>query len=80
MLKERSSDKDLNFGEATSLQSTAGNLVGEDAAQFALSEQDIKSWGYFFVAVGSVLGFLFYVWLYDQGPHLGDQVSYSATN
>lgn len=48
-------------------------LVGEDAAAFSLSDQSIKAWGTFGAAVATVLGFLFYVWIYDNGPHGGDQ-------
>jgi hypothetical protein len=48
-------------------------LIGEDAAKFELQEQNLKSWGQFFVAVGGVLAFLFYVWIYGDGPRLGDQ-------
>ena len=50
-----------------------GELIGEDAATFDLSQQSLKSWGTFLVAVGGILSFLFYMWIYDQGPMLGDQ-------
>ena len=50
-----------------------GDLIGEDAATFNLSEQSLKDWGTFLVAVGGILSFLFYVWIYDGGPVLGDQ-------
>ena len=50
-----------------------GELIGEDAATFNLSEQSLKDWGTFLVAVGGILSFLFYVWIYDGGPVLGDQ-------
>jgi zeta-carotene isomerase len=48
-------------------------LIGEDSAAFSLSEQKLSSWAQFIVAVSGVLSFLYYVWLYDNGPHLGDQ-------
>jgi len=47
--------------------------LGEDSAQFNLAEQDPKAWVQFLVAVSGVLGVLFYTWLYDGGPHWGDQ-------
>lgn len=50
-----------------------GELIGEDAATFDLSQQSLKSWGTFLVAVGGILSFLFYMWIYDQGPMLGNQ-------
>lgn len=50
-----------------------GDLIGEDAATFSLSEQKLKDWGTFLVAVGGIISFLFYVWIYDGGPLLGDQ-------
>ena len=50
-----------------------GDLIGEDAATFNLSEQSLKDWGTFLVAVGGILSFLFYVWIYDGGPVLGNQ-------
>ena len=50
-----------------------GDLIGEDAATFNLNEQSLKEWGTFFVAVGGIISFLFYVWIYQDGPLLGDQ-------
>lgn len=50
-----------------------GDLIGEDAATFDLGSQSLKDWGTFLVAVGGILSFLFYVWIYDGGPELGDQ-------
>ena len=50
-----------------------GELIGEDAATFNLGEQSLKDWGTFLVAVGGILSFLFYVWIYDGGPVLGNQ-------
>lgn len=47
-------------------------LVGEEAARFSLSEQKLTDWLQFTVAVSAVLASLFYVWIYDQGPHWGD--------
>jgi hypothetical protein len=49
-----------------------GDLIGEDAATFDLAQQSLKAWGTFLVAVGGILSFLFYVWIYDGGPVLGD--------
>jgi hypothetical protein len=48
-------------------------LIGDDAGSFSLPNQNLASWGQFLVAVSAVLSSLFYVWIYDQGPHLGDQ-------
>lgn len=53
--------------------SRQNDLVGEDAAAFNLRDQKLASWAQFTVAVSSVLGVLYYVWLYDGGPQLGDQ-------
>lgn len=53
--------------------SVSTELVGEDAATFSLEEQSIKSWGIFIAAVGAVLGSLFYIWIWNIGPQLGDQ-------
>ena len=39
-----------------------GDLIGEDAATFNLSEQSLKDWGTFLVAVGGILSFLFYAY------------------
>lgn len=50
-----------------------GDLIGEDAATFDLAQQSLKAWGTFLVAVGGILSFLFYVWIYDGGPVLGDR-------
>lgn len=50
-----------------------GDLIGEDAATFDLGSQSLKDWGTFLVAVGGILSFLFYVWIYDGGPELGDR-------
>ena len=47
------------------------DFVGEDAASFDLSSQKPIAWIQFLIAVSGVLGGLFYVWLYDQGPQLG---------
>ena len=47
-------------------------LIGEDAAAFSLENQTLKAWGIFGAAVATVLGFLFYVWIYEGGPHGGD--------
>jgi hypothetical protein len=55
------------------IRSTTNELVGEDAATFSLGEQEWKAWGTFLVAVSGVLGVLFYTWLYEGGPHWGDQ-------
>jgi zeta-carotene isomerase len=49
-----------------------GDLIGEDAATFSLGEQSLQKWGTFLVAVGGILSFLFYVWIYSGGPLLGD--------
>lgn len=56
----------------TCLWASSNELVGEDAAAFSLEDQDLKAWGQFAVAVSAVLGLLFYVWLYEAGPHWGD--------
>ncbi len=48
-------------------------FIGEDAAAFSLQKQSIVLWAQFGVAVGSVLGFLYYVWVYNSGPLLGDR-------
>lgn len=60
---------------STRLAGSTGDreLVGEDAATFSLEQQTIKAWGTFAGAVATVLGFLFYVWLYDAGPRGGDE-------
>lgn len=49
------------------------DLIGEDAAQFSLKEQSVDSWKTFLVAVGGVMSFVFYTWVYDGGPQLGTQ-------
>lgn len=56
-----------------SLNQSSKDLVGEDAASFSLSEQNLKSWLIFSAAVATILSFLFYVWIYENGPLLGDQ-------
>ena len=57
----------------TSLQFSSQPLDGEDAAVFSLEQQQLKSWGIFGAAVATVLGFLYYVWLWDSGLQWGDQ-------
>jgi zeta-carotene isomerase len=52
---------------------TDGELIGEDAATFSLASQSLEKWGTFLVAVGGIISFLFYVWIYGEGPLLGDQ-------
>lgn len=47
------------------------SLKGEDLVPFTLESQDINKWKEFFIAVGGVLGSLFYIWLYPNGPQLG---------
>lgn len=47
-------------------------LVGEDAAYFSLENEKLKSWGIFGAAVSAVLGSLFYIWVYNDGPKLGN--------
>eukprot|EP01041_Mallomonas_annulata_P009365 gene9365-19421_t len=58
----------LHFQKETTVE-----LVGEDAATFSLEEQKLKSWQIFGAAVSAVLGSLFYLWLWDGGPQLGNQ-------
>lgn len=48
-------------------------LIGEDAATFSLAQQSFQEWGTFLVAVGGIISFLFYVWIYSGGPLLGDK-------
>lgn len=48
------------------------SLVGEDAAQFSLGDQSLKSWGIFGAAVATVLSFVFYVWIWDNGLQWGE--------
>ena len=59
--------------KSSSLQFTTQPIDGEDAAVFSLEKQSLQSWGVFTAAVAAVLSFLFYVWIYEFGPHLGDQ-------
>lgn len=47
-------------------------LVGEEAAKFSLEEQSLKSWVTFGAAVATVLSVLFYAWIYEGGPGLGN--------
>lgn len=47
-------------------------MKGEDLVPFSLQSQDVNKWKEFFIAVGGVLGSLFYVWLYPNGPLLGE--------
>ena len=55
------------------LASSADNeLVGEEAATFSLEEQSLKSWVTFGAAVATVLSVLFYAWIYEGGPGLGN--------
>lgn len=44
----------------------------EDPALFKLEEQKVNDWLTFSVAVGGVLGAMYYVWLYPGGPNLGN--------
>jgi zeta-carotene isomerase len=57
--------------------STNQELVGEEAAKFSLEDQSLKSWVTFGAAVATVLSVLFYLWIYEGGPQLGD--SFKAT-
>lgn len=59
--------------KSSSLQFSTQPIDGEDAAVFSLEKQSLQSWGIFSAAVAAVLSFLFYVWIYEFGPHLGDQ-------
>lgn len=48
------------------------SLVGEDSARFDWSEQSLSSWMKFAVAVSSILGVLYVVWLAEWGPQWGE--------
>ena len=48
-------------------------LTGEDSGAFDLADQSLSSWTKFTAATSAVLGSIFYVWLYEYGPHWGDQ-------
>ena len=52
-------------------------LKGEELVPFTLESQDANKWKEFFIAVSGVLGSLFYVWLYPNGPQLGDAFVHS---
>eukprot|EP01036_Dinobryon_divergens_P024892 gene24892-33384_t len=60
-----------NSDNPSSSGSSSGVLVGEDAATFDLAEQKPIAWIQFLIAVSGVLGGIFYVWLYEGGPQLG---------
>ena len=62
-----------DFVSNSRLQFSSTPLDGEDAAVFSLEQQKLKSWGIFSAAVATVLGFLYYVWLWDSGLQWGDQ-------
>lgn len=47
-------------------------LVGDDAAYFDLSEQQLDKWLKFSAATGTVLAAVSYVWFLPMGPHMGD--------
>jgi NnrU protein len=55
------------------LLSEIDGRVGEDAASFSIEQQSVKSWGIFGAAVATVLSFLYYIWIYDNGPQLGNE-------
>ena len=50
---------------------SSDDLVGEAAAEFALDEQSLKSWGIFGAAVTGMLTFLYLVWMFPGGPGIG---------
>lgn len=54
------------------------SLVGEDSAKFVWSEQSLSSWMKFAVAVSSVLGVLYVVWLAEWGPQWGEAFTANA--
>ena len=41
------------------------DLVGEEAVQFSLEEQSLKSWGIFGAAVTGMLSFIYYIWIWN---------------
>lgn len=65
----RGSSSTLKFEKS---DSGTVNLVGEDAATFDIQKQNPIAWSQFLIAVSGVLGSLFYVWIYNGGPQLGD--------
>lgn len=64
-------EKNSDNPTSSSSGSSSSVLVGEDAATFDLAEQKPIAWIQFLIAVSGVLGGLFYVWLYEGGPQLG---------
>ena len=56
------------------------SLKGEDLVPFTLESQDVNKWKEFFIAVGGVLGSLFYLWLYPNAPQLGENFVHGMEN
>jgi hypothetical protein len=73
-LREDVSDK--RYRTQLSMAQSSNELIGEDSAKFDLKEQDPIQWIQFTTAVSGVLGFLFYIWIYDNGLHWGDGFKY----
>ena len=53
-------------------------IGGEDAASFSLKDQRLESWGVFSAAVAVVLGFVTYMWIWPEGPQLGNSFKNSV--
>eukprot|EP01038_Epipyxis_sp_PR26KG_P013168 gene13168-17643_t len=70
----------VNHRVGFSIQSSENDLIGEDAASFSLDQQKLQLWGIFAVAVSSVLGVLFYTWIYENGPLLGNSYKFWMEN
>jgi len=73
--KEAQADASFSplFSSSDSSSTSTLDLVGEDAAAFSLAQQSLKSWGIFGAAVATVLSFIFYVWVYTDGPQWGNE-------
>ena len=64
----------------TSIEATEGDdggvqieAAGDDSAKFSLSEQKLSAWIVFGLAVATVLGFLYEIWIDGNGLQLGDK-------
>lgn len=72
--EKREKSFELNYEPQSSSSSSSGlDLIGEDAGTFSLSEQKLESWLTFLVAVGGVMGTVFYTWIYSDGLQWGTQ-------
>jgi hypothetical protein len=54
------------------VQLSSQPIEGEDAAAFSLEKQKLMDWGYFGVAVSSVIATIYGAWLFPSGPQLGE--------